>query len=306
MRIIQSDTPRALNRVALGPDGLIAAACGVFGATGGVEVWAATTGTRKWVYAPDRWGFGSVWFLPDRPYMVLADHLGVSLLTVPKTKGTLEEIARTGWGGAAVAAFEGRLFVGRADHSSAALTCWGVPKLNLLWKEDRWELRARFGAAPAIDPNGTLLAVPVQTGGPRPTQFVSVRNADTGKQRAQVPLDAASPVQQVAFTADGATLVVRTDDRTVRLFDAATGAAAGEFVHPGRSFVTGIAVHPRGPIACARTNGTVTFWDASTREQIRTLDWKTGKLVSVAFAPDGAIGAAGTEDGKLIVWDVDL
>ena len=40
-------------------------------------------------------------------------------------------------------------------------------------------------------------------------------------------------------------------------------------------------------------------------ELVRTLDWKLGKLVSVAFAPDGSIGAAGTEDGKIVVWDVD-
>ncbi|QJW97469.1 hypothetical protein [Frigoriglobus tundricola] len=194
MRIIPSDTPRALNRLAIGPGGLIAAACGVFGAAGGVEVWDATTGARRWVYAPDRWGFGSVGFLSDRPYLLTADYLGVSLLAIPKAKGPLEEIARTGWGGAAIAAFGDRLFVGRADHSSAALTCWGVPKLNLLWKEDRWELRSRFGAAPAIDPSGALLAVPVQTGGTRPTQFVSVRDADTGKPRTQILLDAASPV----------------------------------------------------------------------------------------------------------------
>ena len=320
MRILQSETPRALDRLAIGPGGLIAAACGVFGTPGGVEVWDATTGTRKSVSAPSLWGFGSVWFLLDRPYLLAADHLGVSLLAVPKGDGELEAVARTGWGGAAIAAFGDRLFVGLADHSSAALTCWSVPKLDLLWKgdywdmpklsllwkEDRWVPRARFGAAPAVDPSGALLAVPVLTGGTRPTQSVSIRNADTGEQRTQIPLDAASPVQQLAFTADGAKLVVRTDDRTVRLYDTVTGAAAGELVHPGRSFVTGIAVHPRGPIACARTNGTVTLWDANTRQPARTLDWKTGRLVSVAFSPDGALGAAGTEDGKLIVWDVDL
>lgn len=119
------------------------------------------------------------------------------------------------------------------------------------------------------------------------------------------PLDPASPVLQLAFTADGSKLVVLTDSRTVQLFNTTTGAAAGELVHPGRSYVTGIAVHPRGPVACARTNGTVTFWDADARQQLRTLDWKAGRLVSVAFSPDGALAAAGTEDGKMVVWDVD-
>jgi WD40 repeat protein len=113
-------------------------------------------------------------------------------------------------------------------------------------------------------------------------------------------------VQQLAFTADGSKLLARTESRTVQLFDAATGAPAGELVHPGRPYVTAMAVHPRGPVACARTNGTVTFWDADKREQLRTLDWKAGRLVSVAFSPDGALAAAGTEDGKIVVWDVDV
>jgi WD40 repeat protein len=108
--------------------------------------------------------------------------------------------------------------------------------------------------------------------------------------------------------------VSRTDSRTVRIYDAATGSAAGELVHTGRPYVSGIAVHPRGPVACARTDGTVTFWDVEKLEQLRTFDWK-GKnapssvqlrLVSVAFSADGALAAAGTEDGKVVVWDVDV
>ena len=122
----------------------------------------------------------------------------------------------------------------------------------------------------------------------------------------RIALDPADPVRQLAFTADGSKLLVRTDSRTVQTFDATTGAPAGELVHKGRPYVTGIAVHPRGPVAYARTDGTVTFWDVSKREQLRTLDWKAGKLVSVAFSPDGALAAAGTEDGKVVVWDVDL
>jgi hypothetical protein len=46
--------------------------------------------------------------------------------------------------------------------------------------------------------------------------------------------------------------------------------------------------------------------DVQKLEPLRTLDWKAGRLVSVAFAPDGALAATGTEDGKVVVWDVDL
>jgi WD40 repeat protein len=157
---------------------------------------------------------------------------------------------------------------------------------------------------PAISPDGSLAAY-AQRGIPVARQVVTMREADTGATRATIPLDPADPVRQLAFTADGSKLLVRTDSRVVQLFDAATGAPAGELANTGRPCVTGIAAHPRGPVACARTNGTVTFWDAERREQLRTLDWQAGKLVSVAFSPDGALAAAGTEDGKLVVWDVD-
>ena len=135
---------------------------------------------------------------------------------------------------------------------------------------------------------------------------MSVRDGDTGKARFTLPLDPASPIQQLAFTADGTKLLARTDSNKVQLFDAATGASAGELAHRGRSYVRGMAVHPRGPVACARTDGTVTFWDVQTRQPMRALDWKAGRLASVAFAPDGSLAAAGTEDGKIVVWDVDL
>jgi WD40 repeat protein len=158
---------------------------------------------------------------------------------------------------------------------------------------------------PAISPDGSLAAY-AQRGIPVARQVVTMREADTGATRATIPLDPASPVKQLAFTADGEKLLVVTDSRTVSIFDATTGAPAGDLVHRGRPFVTAVAVHPRGPVACARTSGTVTLWDAERREILRTLDWKAGKLVSVAFSPDGTLAAAGTEAGQVVVWDADL
>jgi WD40 repeat protein len=303
MRIIQSDNPRPLNVLAIGLNGLVAAASRTFGAVGGAELWDATTGIRKWTHAPDKWSFQSVAFVLNDKGLFVADSFGASLLDL---RGT--EILRTGWANAATVAVHDRAFVGRADpaHHGAALTCWGLPKISLLWKEDRWEPHTRFHFPLAIDPPTKRLAVPVWAGATHPTHFISVRDSDTGKQLVRFSLDPTSPVLQLAFTSDGAKLLVRTESNKVQLFDAATGAPAGELAHKGRPYVSGIAVHPRGPAACARTDGTVTFWDVERPEPLRTLDWKAGRLASVAFGPDGTLAAAGTEDGKIVVWDVDL
>jgi WD40 repeat protein len=143
--------------------------------------------------------------------------------------------------------------------------------------------------------------------GDRTCNHVRVLDGDTGEVRADIAFDrdGSEPVEQVVFSADGETLLARSRGRVVKLFDAATGAPAGELVHRGRPYVTGVAVHPNGTVACSRTDGTVCLWNVATRQLVRTLDWKLGKLVSVAFAADGTIGAAGTEDGRVVVWDVD-
>jgi WD40 repeat protein len=316
MRIIPSNTPRPLNLIAFGPNGRVAAGSSTFNAPGEVEVWDATTGSLQWRWSPEfNPNLRAIAFVLDAQHLFVADSLGTHLLELlGGKKREIDEIARNTWREAAFAVSGDRNFVARSEIQSvvgpplnrAALSCWRLPNFSLLWKDERWDDHTRFDVAPAIDPSGDRFALSVRVGGPRPMQLVSIRDANTGAQIVSVSLDPASPVQQLAFTADGSKLLVRTDDRKVQLFDAATGAPAGELVHSGRPYVTAIAVHPRGPVACARTNGTVTFWDVERREQLRTLDWKAGKLVSVAFAPDGALGAAGTEDGKLVVWDVDL
>jgi WD40 repeat protein len=49
----------------------------------------------------------------------------------------------------------------------------------------------------------------------------------------------------------------------------------------------------------------VKFFDAETGELLRKFQWKLGPLRCVAFSPDGTLAAAGSEDGKIVVWDMD-
>ena len=317
MRIIQSQSPRPLNLLAVGPNGLVAAASSTFGAPGDVEVWEAATGIRKCYWADvDHREVLLISFVLDEEHLLLVNRLGTFLLKLQAdgAGGRRVEVEQTNWHRGAATATPDRMFVARSEAEEmaafpplrAGLACWQLPHFTPLWQQDVWEEYTQFKVSPAIDAAVQLLALPVQVGGTRPAHFISLHDAATGEARRRIPLDPASPVHQLAFTTDGSKLLARTDSRSVQIFDAATGAAAGELVHPGRPYVTGTAVHPSGPVACARTDGTATFWDAERREVLRTLDWKAGKLVSVAFSPDGTLGAAGTEDGKVVVWDVDL
>lgn len=54
---------------------------------------------------------------------------------------------------------------------------------------------------------------------------------------------------------------------------------------------------------CADT--TVTMWDTTTWEPVQRFGWKIGRLRAVAFAPDGLTCAAGSDTGKVVLFDVD-
>ncbi len=48
------------------------------------------------------------------------------------------------------------------------------------------------------------------------------------------------------------------------------------------------------------------LYDVSTWKLGQAFDWGIGRVLSVAFSPDGMLAAAGGDKGKIVVWDVDL
>lgn len=55
-----------------------------------------------------------------------------------------------------------------------------------------------------------------------------------------------------------------------------------------------------------RGTSSVEELSADTWEPLTAYDWKVGKLVRVAVSPDGAVAAAGSDSGKVVVWDLSL
>ncbi len=74
-----------------------------------------------------------------------------------------------------------------------------------------------------------------------------------------------------------------------------------------RKEFTGIAFHPSGRYLAATSNDqTVKLYDTDTWQVARTFTWDIGRMRSVAFSPDGSLAAAGSDTGKVVVWDVDV
>lgn len=119
------------------------------------------------------------------------------------------------------------------------------------------------------------------------------------------------PVHQVEFVNETAALS-SSADKTVKLWNAdgdAKWSVAGNMTgHKGD--IVGFAVHPsKRYVAIGSADSTWSFRDLETRETVKTytpLSNVEGSFHYSAFNmhPDGILYGAGTDDGKIRIWDV--
>jgi serine/threonine protein kinase len=148
------------------------------------------------------------------------------------------------------------------------------------------------------------------------------------------------PVSRVVYLPGGNSLFSAGHDDTVRLWDAATGAAKGSFsagvgpiralavwgggkriavggenirLRRGNSPLVPLGGH-RGPVLCLAfsadgqlllsggSDGTVRIWRVADGEELHTLETRAGKIHAVAIHPEGRTAFLGFEDGILRRW----
>jgi WD40 repeat protein len=111
----------------------------------------------------------------------------------------------------------------------------------------------------------------------------------------------------VAVSPDGRSFVTCREN-VLSLWDAGDLKAKPRAIKSDtRSRLTGVAFHPSGKfLAVASNDRTVKLYDTATWKPVKTLTWDIGRLRSVCFSPDGTLAAAGSDTGKVVVWDVDV
>ncbi|SOD86419.1 trypsin-like peptidase domain-containing protein [Streptomyces sp. Ag109_G2-15] len=189
----------------------------------------------------------------------------------------------------------------------------------------------------------SLLAIQAYRTNPTSEALDSLRTA------ADLPLQRrlsghAMTVTSVAFSPDSRTLATGSYDRTVRLWDVATGTTrhilkrhtdqvySVAFSPDGRTLATAgidgrvllwdvatgdplysltysqsanaVAFSPDGKTLATATADTVQLWDATTRKAGRVLSGHTGLVSSVAFSPDSRTLATASWDRTTRLWDV--
>ena len=110
-------------------------------------------------------------------------------------------------------------------------------------------------------------------------------------------------VNSVAFSPDGTKVLTGRDDKTARLWDAATGSCIRTFTgHTSRVF--SVAFSPDGTkVLTGSWDKTARLWDAGTGAHLRTFSGHTSDVTSVAFSPDGTKALTGSYDYTARLWD---
>lgn len=151
----------------------------------------------------------------------------------------------------------------------------------------------------AFSPDDRLLASSSQTG-------IQLWNLATGQSRGSV-LTGSAGTNSIAFSPNGTILAAGCNDKTVRLWNAASGQPTSNSPFTGHTdAVDSVAFSPSGKtLVSGSADGSLRLWDVASGQTITTFTSDTQAKTSVAFSPDGKMLASGSADGTVILWNAD-
>jgi predicted NACHT family NTPase len=110
-------------------------------------------------------------------------------------------------------------------------------------------------------------------------------------------------VNSVAFSPDGRLLASGSSDKTIKLWDVATGSLVRTL--SGHTWsVFSVAFSPDGRLLASGSYREIKLWEVATGSEVRTLSGHVSDVTSVAFSPDGRLLASGSFDTTINLWDV--
>lgn len=110
-------------------------------------------------------------------------------------------------------------------------------------------------------------------------------------------------INPCALAKDGSTFVVGRDN-TLWVYDVPSRKLRQKL--EAKTEFEELAFHPNGRLVASASNDdlTITLWDVAAGKLLTQFDWDAGRILALAFSPDGLTCAVAA--GSLIVFDVDL
>lgn len=201
-----------------------------------------------------------------------------------------------------------------ADGRDAGRFSWSADKAGRpidevikLWAVDLpdvWQPLLRTATAMTISPDHTMLAFADRDG------MIHILDLKSGQLRYTNTPAWCGPVHSVRFSSDGRVLATAAGAGTICLWDAHRWQPLRKFEANdigGRvSPACGTMAWGPGDTALARLNGrrdALEILDSQSGQVLRVLSGSTQRIASISWSSDGTLLAAGTIDGKALVWD---
>ena len=238
----------------------------------------------------------SVSFSPDGTMLASGSDDGVKLwdIATRRTIATLKDLHRAVAVVSVSFSPDGRIL---ASRSSSEVRLWDVATRRTI---GTLEHQGWVGAV-SFSPDGRTLASTSRGYG----DPVRLWDVATRRTIAILDTDRNERVNSVSFSPDGTMLASGSNDG-VKLWDVATRRTIATLEH--QSSVESVSFSPDGTILASGTSHIsedVTLWDIATRTKIATLEGHASTVFSVSFSPDGTILASGSNDGTVLLWDME-
>ncbi|QEL15965.1 WD40 repeat domain-containing protein [Limnoglobus roseus] len=304
--LILSHVKQSVESLAFSPDGRFIAVGGTSGKVG-LQIWSWATQSRMSQKTSVPVAVYGLWWLADGRLLVGRAGLGVHIYQRDPAdlwvitcfhNALLTGITPTGHGWASYRpplAHENHLFGIRLSAADVRHEEWSVP-IGLTGRS-----KMAFALA-----GGRFLSVEEEYADLQPKIRVYLRSTATGEVLEQLtyPYWVIGPG---TVAPDGLSFWIAYHRSIIRWQVGNPTHFADLIQNDSRQHFTALAFSPDGRhLAAAGNDQAVKFYDAETGQLAKTFTWDIGRMRSIAFSPDGTMAAAGSDTGRVVVWDVDV